>query len=305
MTTGSNTKNNYYAFGMVMPGRNYQSSIGYRFGYGGHEKDNEVSGEGNHLAFGDYGLDTRLGRRWNIEPYIKKYPRNSSYLVFGNNPVLYADPDGKDIIVLRNSSGANFSGHGAILVGDNKNGWTYISKDGFTGSMFGSKPKFIVQKFDNIEQFRNSIHNFETNETHSTANGKEAKGLTYKLDKDGNKIQRYDQALYIPTTQANGTSTDQKTIDASTNSAKTDYCLGNGDCSDVIGDGLAVSKDNNGKQLKNGNNFTLGSLLKTLWDKAPNSKYNKIESRNSSDVDYDAGVKPDDKTLKNGETGTK
>jgi hypothetical protein len=71
----------------------------YRFGFGGHEKDNEVSGEGNHLAFGDYGFDTRLGRRWNVEPNIAKYPSNSSYLVFGNNPILNADPDGKDWIV--------------------------------------------------------------------------------------------------------------------------------------------------------------------------------------------------------------
>jgi len=74
-------------------------SGGYRYGFGGHEKDNEVSGEGNHLAFGDYGLDIRLGRRWNVEPLIKKYPNLSSYVVFANNPIHFADPDGNEIVV--------------------------------------------------------------------------------------------------------------------------------------------------------------------------------------------------------------
>ena len=81
-----------------MPGRNF-SSGDYRYGFGGHEKDDEISGSGNHLAFGDYGYDTRLGRRWNIEPLIKKYPNLSSYVVFANNPIHFADPDGNEIVV--------------------------------------------------------------------------------------------------------------------------------------------------------------------------------------------------------------
>jgi hypothetical protein len=72
---------------------------GYRYGYGNHEKDNEIAGEGNHLSFGDYGYDTRIGRRWNVEPLIKKYPSLSSYAVFANNPIFYADPDGREIII--------------------------------------------------------------------------------------------------------------------------------------------------------------------------------------------------------------
>ena len=40
----------------------------YRYGFGGHENDNEVKGNGNHLDFGGYGYDTRLGRRFNIDP---------------------------------------------------------------------------------------------------------------------------------------------------------------------------------------------------------------------------------------------
>ncbi len=81
-----------------MPGRSYNSAD-YRYGVGGHEKDNEVSGEGNHLDFGGFGLDSRLGRRWNVEPLIKKYPSLSSYVVFANSPIIFVDPDGRDVIL--------------------------------------------------------------------------------------------------------------------------------------------------------------------------------------------------------------
>ena len=36
--------NNMYNFGMVMLGRNYASSSGYRYGFNGMEKDVEVKG---------------------------------------------------------------------------------------------------------------------------------------------------------------------------------------------------------------------------------------------------------------------
>lgn len=49
---------------MTMPGRSYSSGDGYRFGFNGWEKDDEIKGSGNHLSFGDYGYDPRTGRRW-------------------------------------------------------------------------------------------------------------------------------------------------------------------------------------------------------------------------------------------------
>lgn len=61
----------------------------YRFGFNSHEKVDEISGAGNHntALFGE--LDTRLGRRWNLDP--KPNPSISSYAVFGNNPIWYND----------------------------------------------------------------------------------------------------------------------------------------------------------------------------------------------------------------------
>lgn len=242
----------------------------------------------------------------NVDPHASSYPDLSGYSAFANNPINVIDPDGRDIIVLRNSDGAKGAGHGAILVGNKRDGWTYISKDGYTGSAFGSTSKFVVKKFNTIEDFRNSPHNFELADgTHSTSKGEEASNFNFKLDGDGNKIQRYDQALYFGTTQADGTSTDAQTISAATASAKSDYCLTIADCSDVISAGLNVSKDNNGNQIKNGETGITGSPVYDVYTERPNTKYNKIKSRNRSDVKYDAGVKPDDKTLKSGEIGKK
>jgi hypothetical protein len=62
---------------------------GYTFGHNGIEKIDEISGEGNHYTalFGEY--DSRLGRRWNLDP--KPNISISSYSVFENNPIAFSD----------------------------------------------------------------------------------------------------------------------------------------------------------------------------------------------------------------------
>lgn len=79
-----------------MPGRKYEAQSGYRYGYGGHEKDVEIKGDGNHISFNDYGYDPRIGRRWNIDP-VDQYDI-SGYAVFNNNPNFFTDPDGESPI---------------------------------------------------------------------------------------------------------------------------------------------------------------------------------------------------------------
>lgn len=79
----------YYPGGMAMTGRKYFAGSGYRYGFNSHEKSDEISGEGNHTTamFGEY--DTRLGRRWNIDP--KPNVSQSVYSLFNNNPIWYND----------------------------------------------------------------------------------------------------------------------------------------------------------------------------------------------------------------------
>ena len=87
-----------------MPGRNF-SSGNYRYGYNkSSEKDDEISGSGNHITTLHRELDTRLGRWWSIDPEEQKNPDHSPYCSMGNNPIQNNDPDG-DIFGIDNLVG--------------------------------------------------------------------------------------------------------------------------------------------------------------------------------------------------------
>jgi hypothetical protein len=68
------------------------SSSSYRFGFNGQEKDNEIAGVGNHNTALFWEYDTRLGRRWNLDP--KPQISISDYAVNYNNPIQHCDPNG-------------------------------------------------------------------------------------------------------------------------------------------------------------------------------------------------------------------
>ena len=69
-------------------------TTGYRFSFNGQEKTDEISGLGNHNTALFWEYDTRLGRRWNIDPVVK--PFESSYATFSDNPIWFVDPNGDD-----------------------------------------------------------------------------------------------------------------------------------------------------------------------------------------------------------------
>lgn len=94
----------YYAFGMEMPVRVLNKG-GYRYGFNGQEKDDEISGNGNSYNAEFWQYDPRLGRRWNIDPIAK--PHLSSFATFSNNPILNIDPSGDnddDYLIKSNGS---------------------------------------------------------------------------------------------------------------------------------------------------------------------------------------------------------
>lgn len=88
-TTGgsldSRSGNDYYPFGMPMPGRN---SVGdYRYAFQGQEKDSETGKEAFELRL----WDSRIGRWLSPDPMGEFH---SPYLGMGNNPISTIDPDG-------------------------------------------------------------------------------------------------------------------------------------------------------------------------------------------------------------------
>ena len=67
-----------------------------RYGMNGQESVDEVSGSKSHYIAEFWMYDSRIGRRWNIDPIVK--PWESPYATFSNNPILFIDPNGKDTI---------------------------------------------------------------------------------------------------------------------------------------------------------------------------------------------------------------
>jgi hypothetical protein len=66
----------------------------YRWGFNGQEKVDEIAGVGNHNTALFWEYDTRLGRRWNIDPVTD--PSQSGYACFNNNPIAFNDVNGDD-----------------------------------------------------------------------------------------------------------------------------------------------------------------------------------------------------------------
>jgi len=94
----------YYAFGSPMPGRQFNSNS-YRYGFGNHEKDDEISGSGNAYDFEGYGYDPRTLRRKGPDPDASRYPQQSPYSTFNGNPMIFVDHTGKgaEYFVLNNT----------------------------------------------------------------------------------------------------------------------------------------------------------------------------------------------------------
>lgn len=86
----------YYPFGSLLPGRHHDDQ-NYNYGFNGMERDDEIKGGGNSLDFGARIYDSRLGRWLSLDPLARKYSSMSPYTSFANNPIVFVDPDGREI----------------------------------------------------------------------------------------------------------------------------------------------------------------------------------------------------------------
>lgn len=85
----------YYPFGMLQPGRNYNVGT-YRYGFNGKENDNDEKGEGNQQDYGMRIYDPRLGRFLSVDPLTKEYPELTPYQFASNRPIDGVDLDGEE-----------------------------------------------------------------------------------------------------------------------------------------------------------------------------------------------------------------
>jgi len=98
------TANDYYPFGMAMPGRKYDNGSGYRYGFNGKENDKEVKGEGNQQDYGMRIYDTRLGRFLSVDPLTPEYPELTPYQFASNTPIQAIDLDGLEAFFIHGTN---------------------------------------------------------------------------------------------------------------------------------------------------------------------------------------------------------
>ncbi len=68
----------------------------YRFLFGPYETDNEIySSNGTSYTARFWQYDSRVGRRWNMDPLASNSPWQSPFSAFNCNPIKNIDPDGK------------------------------------------------------------------------------------------------------------------------------------------------------------------------------------------------------------------
>ncbi len=91
--------NDYYPFGMLIPGRN-QSSDSYRYGFQGQEKDDEVrDGNGTSVNYKYRMHDPRVGRFFAMDPLFRKYPHNSTYAFSENRVIDGIELEGLEVVL--------------------------------------------------------------------------------------------------------------------------------------------------------------------------------------------------------------
>ena len=109
---------------MAMPGRKFNASGEYRYGFNGKELDTDM--DGNNYDYGFRIYNPLIGRFLSVDPLQKKYPWYTPYQFAGNDVIRNSDLDGKEPW-LRNT---------IETISKNRSGITAVSAS-FTAEEFG------------------------------------------------------------------------------------------------------------------------------------------------------------------------
>lgn len=111
------------------------------FGFNGQERKDDYKGKGNHNHALYWEYDTRIGRRWNLDP--KPQVNISDYAVMGNSPIWFIDPLGDEIRITHRKGFLGLGEKQTLKYEDGKlynlDGTDYTGKvNGFLGKTVGA-----------------------------------------------------------------------------------------------------------------------------------------------------------------------
>lgn len=81
---------------MLMPGRTYSATSGYRYGFNGKEQDSSINGNGVDYDYGMRIYDARIARFLSEDPLRNKFPMLTPYQFASNSPEANVDLDGQE-----------------------------------------------------------------------------------------------------------------------------------------------------------------------------------------------------------------
>src|SRR5690606_13112590 len=73
---------------------------GYKYGFNGKERDDEVSGSGNVYDYGFRIYNPRLGKFLSVDPLTASYPMLTPYQFASNMPIAAIDKDGLEAYIV-------------------------------------------------------------------------------------------------------------------------------------------------------------------------------------------------------------